>query len=223
MSQPVDLEAFLYKPATAVAQDSEWPVAVLLVAAGALALSVTASLLWNRGLRWSAAARATVSGRPLESNRRVAPGLRPTDLNATLAALERSLRRRLPRSIDCRFSLLPGLWPCLSDANAIAKVVRDLVAAAVEDMPGGGDLVVGTRQFAIDDGAAVARAADAVGDYVRLTVKDNGSGLSAECLDKIFDPAVTVRPAVAAARELARRLGGFAQVESAEGAGTAVH
>jgi len=55
-----------------------------------------------------------------------------------------------------------------------------------------------------------------------LTVRDNGPGLSAERLDQVFDPAATARPAVAAAGELARRLGGFARVESAEGIGTAV-
>ncbi len=254
ISRPVDLEAFLYKPATVVGQDSDWPVSA--------ALSVTASLLWHRRLRWSAAATAASAGirgtpdgwgRALTS-RAATPRMRTdrlnrlfdrfhglfgnlvgrlklslgasvarprrTDLNATLAPLEQSLRRRLPNSIDCRFSLLPELWPCLADANAVAKVVRDLVAAAVADMPGGGDLVVGTRQYAIDDDAVVELAA---GDYVRLTVKDNGSGFSAESLESIFDPAVTVRPAVAGARVLARRLGGFARVESVEGIGTAVH
>jgi len=262
ISRPVDLEAFLYKPARVVGQDSDWPVSALLAAAGALALSVTASLLWHRRLRWSAAATAASAGirgtpdgwgRALTS-RAATPRMRTdrlnrlfdrfhglfgnlvgrlklslgasvarprrTDLNATLAPLEQSLRRRLPNSIDCRFSLLPELWPCLADANAVAKVVRDLVAAAVADMPGGGDLVVGTRQYAIDDDAVVELAA---GDYVRLTVKDNGSGFSAESLESIFDPAVTVRPAVAGARVLARRLGGFARVESVEGIGTAVH
>jgi len=66
-------------------------------------------------------------------------------------------------------------------------------------------------------------AAGDVGDYVRLTVKDNGSGLSEETLRNIFDPIVTVRPAVAAAGELVFQLGGFARVESVEGIGTAVH
>src|SRR5262249_47388459 len=223
ISRPVDLEAFLYKPTAVAGQDSDWPASALLAAAGALVLSVTASLLWRRRLRWSANATTVATGTRGEkvtptptsgagATRRwadrlgrlfdrvrdlfgrlagrlhlgpgaVAPEPRPTDLNATLAALERSLRRRLPRSIDCRFSLLPELWSCLADANAVAKVVRDLVTAAVADMPGGGDLVVGTRQYAIDDNAVVALAAGAVGDYVRLTVKDNGSGFSAECLE----------------------------------------
>jgi len=267
ISRPVDLEAFLYKPETVVRQDSAWQVSAPLAAAAALALFVTAGLLWRRRFRWSAAATTAatdargapdqklaltptaraapprrrsdarwhtiasdalkrlrmVMHRSAVSDKRVAPEHRPTDLNATLAALERSLRRRLPRSIDCRFSLLPELWPCRADAGAVAKVVRDLVATAVADMPGGGDLVVGTRQYAIDDAAVVELAAGAVGDYVRLTVKDNGSGFSAEHLKNIFDPAATVRPAVAAARELLLRLGGFARVESVQGIGTAVH
>jgi signal transduction histidine kinase len=152
-----------------------------------------------------------------------APRPGPTDLNTGLMALERSLRRRIPRSVHYRFSLLPELWLCHADSGAVALAVRDLVAAAVADMPAGGDLVVGTRQYAIDDAAAAELGAEAVGDYVRLTVKDSGTGLSAERLDGISDPETTVRPAVAAAQELTRRLGGFTRVESLEGVGTAVH
>jgi signal transduction histidine kinase len=149
-------------------------------------------------------------------------------LNAILRALEQSLRRRLPGSVDCRFSLLPELWLCLADPNVVAAAVRDLVAAAVAEMPAGGDLVVGTRQYAINEAEVVEFAAGAVGDYaagdyVRLTVKDNGSGLSSEDVDGIFDRETTVKPAVAAAWELTRRLGGFARIESVEGVGTAVH
>ena len=99
----------------------------------------------------------------------------------------------------------------------------DLVAAAVADMPAGGDLIIGTRQYAIDDAMAAELPGSVAEDYVRLTVKDNGPGLSLERLARILDPTATARPAVAAAGELSRRVGGFARVESAEGIGTAVH
>jgi ABC-type nitrate/sulfonate/bicarbonate transport system substrate-binding protein/signal transduction histidine kinase len=150
-------------------------------------------------------------------------GPRPTDLNATLTTLERPIRRRVPDSIKCRFSLLPEPWLCHTDPDAVSTATLDLVDAAVADMPAGGDLILGTRQYAIDEAGAAELAGGAPGDYVRLTVKDNGHGLSPERLDRIFDPVATVRPAVAAAEELTRRLGGFARVESAEGIGTAVH
>ena len=151
------------------------------------------------------------------------PGPRPTDLNAMLATLDRSIRRRVPDSVKCRFSLLPEPWLCRADSAAVAATTLDLVSAAVADLPAGGDLIVGTRQYTIDDAEAAALAGSAPGDYVRLTVKDNGPGLSSERIDRIFDPAATARAAVARAGELTRQLGGFARAESAEGIGTAVH
>ena len=62
-----------------------------------------------------------------------------------------------------------------------------------------------------------------LGEYVRVTVRDNGPGLSDEALDRVFDAAATARPSAALAAETMRRLGGFARVESAERVGTAVH
>jgi len=148
---------------------------------------------------------------------------RPTDLNAILMMLESSIRRRVPKTVNCRFSLLPEPWLCHADPDAVAATTVDLVAAAVADMPAGGDLILGTRQHAIDETAAAELAGSTPGDYVRLTVRDNGPGLSAERLERIYERAATARPAVAAAADVVRRLGGFARVESAEGIGTAVH
>jgi ABC-type nitrate/sulfonate/bicarbonate transport system substrate-binding protein len=151
------------------------------------------------------------------------PSPRPTDLNGMLTKLERAIERRVPASVKCRLSLLPDPWFCQADPHAVTRATLDLVAAAVADMPAGGDLIVGTRQYALDDAGAAELAGSLPGDYVRLTVKDNSSGLSAEHLDGIFDRATTARPSVSAAGELVRQLGGFARVESAEGIGTAVH
>ena len=149
--------------------------------------------------------------------------MQATDLNAMLQTLERSIRRRVPDVVTRRLSLLPELWLCHTDPDAVAKATLDLVTAAVADMPAGGDLIVGTRQYAIDDAASAELGGSAAGEYVRLTIKDNGPGLTPERLDRLFDPAATARPAVVAAGELTRRLGGFTRAESAEGIGTAVH
>jgi ABC-type nitrate/sulfonate/bicarbonate transport system substrate-binding protein len=151
------------------------------------------------------------------------PDPRAIDLNTTLTAVERPIRRQLPSLVECRLSLMPELWPCQGDPHAVTAVILNLIAEAVADMTGGGELVVGTRQHTIDHAAAAGFPGSAPGDYVRVTVKDSGPGLSAERLGRIFYPETTARPAVAAAWQLTRRLGGFAAVESAEGVGTAVH
>jgi ABC-type nitrate/sulfonate/bicarbonate transport system substrate-binding protein len=151
------------------------------------------------------------------------PPLRSIDLNTTLTDLEGSMRRRLPGAVKYRLSLLPEPRLCHADSDAVAAMILDLVAEAANDMPNGGELVVGTRQCTIDQAAAVEFPGSAPGDYVRVTVKDSGCGLSAESLERIFYPETTARPAAAAAWQSTRRLGGFAAVESAEGVGTAVH
>jgi signal transduction histidine kinase len=151
------------------------------------------------------------------------PALAPIDLNVTLRDLEGLMPRRLPGAVSYRLSLVPEPPLCHSDSNAVTAMILDLVAEAANDMPNGGELVVGTRQCTIDHAAAVEFPGSAPGDYVRVTVKDSGCGLSAERLEHIFYPETTARPAVAAAWQSTHRLGGFAAVESAEGVGTAVH
>ena len=133
------------------------------------------------------------------------------------------MRRRLPGAVKYRLSLLPERRLCHADSDAVTAMILGLVAEAANDMPNGGELVVGIRQCMIDQAAAVEFPGSAPGDYVRVTVKDGGCGLSAERLERIFYPETTNRPAVAAAWQSTRRLGGFAAVESAEGVGTAVH
>lgn len=145
-----------------------------------------------------------------------------SDLNAVLTGLERTIRRALPRGVGLRLSLLPEAWLCRADPEAVAASVVDLARVAAEDMPAGGELILGTRQATIDT-AAAAEMGMAPGSYLRLTVRDGGPGLSEEKLAHIFDPRISARPAVAAALRLMRGLGGFARVESAEGIGTAVH
>jgi ABC-type nitrate/sulfonate/bicarbonate transport system substrate-binding protein len=151
------------------------------------------------------------------------PALRPINLNAMLTDLEGSMRRRLPGAVSYRLSLQPEPRLCHADSNTVTAMILDLVAEAADDMPNGGELVIGTRQYTIDHAAAVEFPGSAPGDYVRVTVKDSGCGLSAERLEQIFYPETTVRPTVATVWQLTHRLGGFAAVESVEGVGTAVH
>lgn len=151
------------------------------------------------------------------------PAVRPIDINAALTAIEGSIRRALPRHIETRLSLQPGTPLCCADADSVTALVRLLAAEAAADMPKSGELVIGTRKFAISRANVAEFPGSIPGDYLRLTVRDSGAGLSAERLATVLYPLETTRPAAAAAWELTRRLGGFTAVESAESVGTAVH
>jgi ABC-type nitrate/sulfonate/bicarbonate transport system substrate-binding protein len=145
------------------------------------------------------------------------------DLNQVLSRFERTLRQRTPARINLRLSLLPELWRCRTDPRVVRKLVLDLTAAAVGDIEADGSLIVGTRNFSFDESNIADFPGARSGEYVRVTVRDNGSGMSPEALDQIFEPGATMRPAIAIAEPIMRSLGGFTRVESAEGVGTAVH
>ena len=129
----------------------------------------------------------------------------------------------MPGGVGFRFSLLPEPWLADADPDAVAGVVLDIVAAAGAGVPQGGEVIVGTRHIAVDADAAALDEGARPGDYVRVTVRDSGNGLAPDRLDRVFDPERSGDPAICAAAALARRLGGFARVESALGIGTAVH
>jgi len=224
----VDADEFLYDP-DAEARSRTDLRAFALLGATLLGGLVVLALLW---LRWNRrSAPATVSaGAPIAPPPRQRVRARPVapaspepvaaDLNTMLTRLERTIRQRLPRGVDYRASLLSGLWQCRADPKTVSGLVLGLVAEAGA---GGGRLILGTRNAAFDDGSVTDTPGAEIGEFVRVTIRDGGPGLSDEALDQVLDPALTTRPGAAGAAETMRRLGGFIRVESAEGVGTAVH
>jgi signal transduction histidine kinase len=101
--------------------------------------------------------------------------------------------------------------------------VLDLCAAAATVMDRDGNLIVGTRNFTFDLETLDDYPGGRIGEFARITVRDNGRGLTEEEFERILDPGASARPALAAAGIAVEKIGGFVRVESAEGVGTAVH
>ena len=233
-----DAADFVYDPDAEARDRTDLRAFTIIGATLVLALAVT---LWFWRRRRAPAARpapeaaatsapaqpaiAAPAGNAGGAPAREAAGAAPEqgDLNPVMADLERAIRRRLPRRLSLRLSLLPELWRCRADGEAVRSLVLDLADAAAAGLKGDGELVIGTRNFAFDEARVAVTPGARPGEWVRVTVRDNGPGLSDDALDRVFDPAATTRPSAALAAETMRRLGGFARVESAEGVGTAVH
>ena len=231
----VDADEFLYDPDAAARSRTDLRAFAILGAtlfAGIIAIG----LLWFRKRQPGAAkpataapARATPNPKPrLEAPPpapvKAAPELPvPADLNGVLSRLERSVRQRLPRGVKYRASFLPELWASDADPSVVRMLVLALVAEAGREIKSGGQLVLGTRNYAFDEASIAETPGAEIGEFVRLTVRDSGPGLSDEALDQVFDAELTRRSAVAQAAETMRQLDGFIRVESAEGVGTAVH
>jgi ABC-type nitrate/sulfonate/bicarbonate transport system substrate-binding protein len=226
-ADPID---FIYDP-DAEARDRNDQRAILILGGTLVGGLAAIGVLW--GLRrWRPAAffarrrqRPETGAVPIEEEPSMTTDGKPvaTDLNYMLNRLERAIRDRIPRRIDFRLSLLPELWRCHADLDALRPVLLALVSGAVAELKREGSLIVGTRNFTMDVATAADSPGASAGEFARLTVRDNGPGFSEDALARILDPASTARPSAAAAAEAVRRLGGFLRVESAEGVGTAVH
>jgi CheY-like chemotaxis protein len=86
-----------------------------------------------------------------------------------------------------RTELDPELLKIKGSPIHLEKTVMNLISNAAEAIAGGGEVMIRTENRYVD---RAIRGYDNVqeGDYVILTVSDNGGGIAAADLDKIFEP-----------------------------------
>ena len=105
------------------------------------------------------------------------------------------------------------------DQRFLVDALRNVLFVACSAMPGGGLLSISTRN------AGKAGASGAAADHVLLAVTDSGEGMADDARRKAFDLFSGPHGAdvyLAQARDTARRIGGYASIESAPGAGTTI-
>jgi len=165
----------------------------------------------------------------LAFSRREELRLRPVDLPRLVADLEGVLRRLVPEHISLSTEIAENLPPVLADPGAVEQVLLNLVTNARDAMPNGGSLVIGIAPAAAEEGHRGAQAASAAG-YVRLSVRDTGTGMDEATLAHLFEPFFTTKPpgvgtglGMAMVYGLVKQQNGFVEVQSRWGAGTTVH
>ena len=127
-------------------------------------------------------------------------------------------------NVHCDFELMSNLWKIEADPNQIAQVISNIVLNAVEATPNGGKIQVKAENVSAPLASAPFLPA---GDYLCISVRDRGTGISPEHLPRIYDPFFTTKKqarglGLAAAYSIIQRHGGHISVESMPGAGTIV-
>jgi PAS domain S-box-containing protein len=90
----------------------------------------------------------------------------------------------------CEFAFADDLWHAEVDAGQFSQVIGNLVLNAAQAMPQGGVVTIGAENFSISHSSVLPLRP---GDYVRITVSDNGVGIKPEVLARIFDPFFTTK------------------------------
>jgi PAS domain S-box-containing protein len=151
------------------------------------------------------------------------PVKRPVSLAAVIAeAAGFSLRGS---RVLHELTLPRDLWPVAADEGQMMQVFNNLLLNADQAMPRGGIIRITGENVSLGRNEVPTLAA---GRYVRISVRDEGTGIPKEHLDRIFDPYFTTKQkgsglGLAATYSIVRRHDGHIMVESELGTGTVFH
>ncbi|WP_119167161.1 PAS domain S-box protein [Algihabitans albus] len=185
--------------------------------------------------RWIEAALAAVE-RGAELNRRLLAFSRrqtletqSVDPNPLIEGLGTLLRRTLGESIAFEYRLGQQIPLVRSDPNQLESAILNLAVNARDAMPKGGRLTIETEHVHLDDDYASRESEVAPGDYVVLSVTDNGDGIPADEIDKVFEPFFTTKDVgkgsglgLSMVYGFIKQSGGHVRVYSEVGVGTTV-
>jgi len=178
----------------------------------------------------SAHRAAALTHRLLAFSRRQSLDRKRLDPNQLVRSLEELCSRTKGEHIDLKIRLAPSVWPINTDANQLESALLNLVINARDAMPEGGELRIETSNCTVideitDQGPHTVKP----GEYVLLSVCDNGAGMSQAILAKAFDPFFTTKPigqgtglGLSMIYGFAQQSGGHVSLHSELGRGTCV-
>lgn len=137
----------------------------------------------------SASDRATVLTRQLLafSRRQILQPV-PLNLNDVISGMSSSLQRMLGKHVELVANLDRELYAVLADRVQIERVLVNLASNAGDAMPEGGRLTVSTANVDCPETGLVGHDGLPPGDYVELTVRDTGAGMTEEVRAHLFEP-----------------------------------
>ena len=155
--------------------------------------------------------------------------LEPEVLNANqlIRNIEKMLNRIIGEDIELSTQFDPHLLPLKADPGQLEQIVMNLVVNARDAMPGGGRLIIETRNEFIDPASKRETDVQVKGHQVVLSFIDNGIGMPKKILDQIFEPFFTTKESgkgtgmgLSTVYGIVKQSGGDIRVNSSPGKGS---
>jgi PAS domain S-box-containing protein len=160
--------------------------------------------------------------------RQLAPEI--INLNEQVRSMTELLHRTLGATIELQTSFARDLWLTRADAGEVEAAVINLAINARDAMPNGGKLSIRTRNAMLEGDEIGFEGPLEAGDYVQISVSDNGTGMSKEVLGRVFEPFFTTKPpgrgtglGLSTIYGFVKQSGGNITIYSEQGTGTTVN
>ncbi len=151
----------------------------------------------------------------------------PLDPNKIIKTLFKMLNRLIGEDILLTVDLASDLKMIKGDAGTIEQAVTNLVVNARDVMPGGGRIIVKTKNALFNEEDCKPNSDAKPGECVCVSVQDFGGGIEPSILDRIFDPFFTTKEqgkgtglGLSAVYGIVKKHKGWINVENAPGEGT---
>ncbi|NUP98489.1 MAG: response regulator [Armatimonadetes bacterium] len=152
---------------------------------------------------------------------------RALDLNEQVRGLDKLLRRLIGEDVELRLDLAEDLPQVTADPGQLEQVVMNLVVNARDAMPQGGQVSIATGITEVSRHTPALIPVEATGQFLTLTVADNGCGMDPAILERVCEPFFTTKEVgkgtglgLSTVHGIVQQLGGHLGIESVVGQGS---
>ena len=152
------------------------------------------------------------------------------EVNTVIRELHNIIRSTFDPRTEISTDLRDDCWKLRADATQIEQVVMNMVVNARDAMNGCGRIQISSCNVYLNETHLIQMPEGREGEYVRISVADNGSGMSPEVLSKIFEPFFTTKEqgkgtglGLATSFGIVQQHGGWITCDSVVGTGTTFH
>jgi PAS domain S-box-containing protein len=116
------------------------------------------------------------------------------DINNIIKSTINMLHRLIGEDIELDWRPQPNLWSVRMDPSQVDQLMTNLCVNARDAISGVGKVTIETSNYRFNEDYCTTHAETVPGDYVLLTVSDDGCGMNKDTLQHLFEPFFTTKP-----------------------------